>query len=54
MILPQTIPLSHSCPIIIIIIIAIIITLCLGSTNEQIHVIFGFLSLAYLTQQADL
>jgi hypothetical protein len=40
-----TIPISYSCPIIIIIII-----LVLGSTNEWEHAIFGFLGLSYLTQ----
>jgi hypothetical protein len=44
----QTVPLSHSCLIIIII---TIIILGIGSTNEQEYTLFGILSLAYLTQQ---
>jgi hypothetical protein len=38
----------HSCPIIIV--ITIIIILSLDSTNEWKHVIFGFWGLAYLAQ----
>jgi hypothetical protein len=49
---PQTVSLLHSCPVILSLITIII----LGPvfTNEWGYVIFGFLSLAYLTQHGDL
>jgi hypothetical protein len=52
----QTVPLSDSCLITIIIIIITITILNLDSTNEEHeeHAVFGFLSLAYLTQHDDL
>jgi hypothetical protein len=55
-VVPQTVPLLYSCPIISIIIIIIIIDIIvgLGSTNEWEHVIFGLLSLTYLIQHEGL
>jgi hypothetical protein len=63
LLIPLESPHVHPCSAIIVIIVTIvvivtititIIGLVLGSTNEREHVIFGLLSLAYLTQLGDL
>jgi hypothetical protein len=51
---PQTVLHVHSCPIIIITIVVIMIILSLGSTNEQEHALFWLLSLACLSQRDEL
>jgi hypothetical protein len=48
---PQAVPLLHSCAVFVIVFIIILVV---NSTDEWQHVIFGFLSLTYLTQHDDL